>query len=100
MTTPADTLTMAQAAGVVDAANPTVGLGFTTHNASVEDPAIAEIRTGSSNTILVYPLAVGSCGVPITQLSDGQISVIALTVLEDPNQPGVFVTHLGTAVAK
>lgn len=100
MTTPADTLTTAQYAGVVDATNPTIGLAFGAYDATSSDNAVATISTGGGNTIAVVAQGAGSVDVTITRLSDNAQSVIAVTVTEVVSNPGTFEAHLGDAQAK
>jgi hypothetical protein len=98
MTTPADTLTTAQQAGIVTDADPSTGISFDSYSAVSADPTIASIGVGSSNTIMVVGQSAGEVDVTVTRLSDSETAPLHVTVVSVGG--GAFAVHLGGAVAK
>lgn len=98
MTTPENTLTTAQKAGVVTLDDPTVGISFTAYSAVSDNPGIAAVVDAGQNTVGVAGMGAGTATVTVTRLADGATADLDVTVVAVA--PGVFAVALGTAVPK
>ena len=93
MTTPANTLTPGQIAGIVLVDNPTIGLSASQYSAVSADPAIANIVDPGGGTLGVHYVSDGLVDVVVTRLSDN--STVLHTITCTSGNPSSWDWQLG-----
>ena len=102
MTTPANTLTPNQTAGVVLLSDPTVGISMADYSAASSNEAIAVIVNAGNGTVGVRYVADGTADITVTRIADGSVRAHAVTCTggtpPPPPPPADWDWELGTAV--
>ena len=98
MTTPENTLTTAEKAGIVTLADPLNGISFAAYSAVSDNPGIAAVVDAGFSTVGVAGMGAGTATITVTRLADGATADLDVTVVAVA--PGTFEVKLGNAIPK